>query len=91
VQGGIDVEFACSSGDSGDILNWIQAVYQDPQGAELPETINPRVLENMFRQQSSPWENTAVPNIQTLIAGIQKFNEAGFSRTAPDGNFNHKL
>jgi hypothetical protein len=91
VQGGIDEEFARSDGDRGDILHWIRAIYRDSRGAELPGTVNPRVLENMFRQQSSPWKNIAVTYIEKVIAAIQSFNGEEFSHIVPDDDLKNKL
>jgi hypothetical protein len=91
VRGGIDEEFARSDGDRGDILHWIRAIYRDSRGAELPGTVNPRVLENMFRQQSSPWKDIAITYIKKVIAAIQNFNRDEFSLIVPDDDLNNKL
>lgn len=91
VHGGIDEQFARSSGDVGDIMDWIRGLYQESRGAELPGTVNPRVLENMFRQQSSPWKGVATIYIERIIATIQNFNESAFEQMVPDEDLKHKL
>ena len=49
VNGTLDVEFFRSGGDKENIMDWIRGTYRESRGAELPGTVNPRVLENMFR------------------------------------------
>jgi hypothetical protein len=51
-------------------------LYQDSRGAELPGTVNPIVLENMFRQQSCPWENIAVSYLQKVRSAVDAFNKS---------------
>ncbi|KAJ4302817.1 hypothetical protein N0V90_001708 [Kalmusia sp. IMI 367209] len=91
VQGDIDVEFARSSGDKEDISMWIRNLYRESRGAELPGTVNPRVLENMFRQQSEPWKNIASVYIERISAAIQRFNEAVFAERISDEELRMKL
>lgn len=91
VHGGIDDQFARSSGDRGDIMDWIRVLYQESRGAELPGTVNPRVLENMFRQQSSPWKGIATIYIERIIAAIQNFNKSAFEQMMPDEDLKQKL
>lgn len=91
VQGDMDMEFVRSSGDRGDILVWIRNLYRESRGAELPGTVNPRVLENMFRQQSEPWKNIATVYIERVSAAIQKFNEAIFAERISDDELRMKL
>ncbi|KAK7189313.1 hypothetical protein DPSP01_012984 [Paraphaeosphaeria sporulosa] len=91
VRGDIDKEFARSGGDKGDISEWIRNLYRESRGAELPGTVNPRVLENMFRQQSEPWRNIATVYIGRISTAIQKFNEAVFVERISDDDLRMKL
>ncbi|KAJ4361748.1 hypothetical protein N0V83_010688 [Neocucurbitaria cava] len=91
VEGGIDKEFARSGGDREDILDWIRGLYQESRGAELPGTVNPRVLENMFRQQSGPWKNIATVYIDRISTAVRKFNDAVFNGRISDDDLKQKL
>lgn len=91
VEGTIDKEFARSSGDKGNILDWIRETYRDSRGAELPGTVNPVVLENMFRRQSSPWEGIATVYLERVTAVVQEFNKIIFERMIPDDDLRGKL
>jgi hypothetical protein len=91
VHGGIDKTYARTSGDKGDIMAWIRVLYQESRGAELPGTVNPRVLENMFRQQSSPWKNIATIYIEKVVTATQRFNESLFERMIPDEELRQKV
>lgn len=42
-----------------DIYHWIRMTYRTSRGAELPGTVNPTVLEGLFRQQAGKWEPIA--------------------------------
>jgi len=42
-----------------DIYDWIRTQYRNSRGAELPGTVNPAVLEGLFRQQAASWEPIA--------------------------------
>jgi hypothetical protein len=70
VEGEIDQEFSRSGDDGGDILQWIRELYRESRGAELPGTVNPRVIENMFRQQSNPWKQIAITYIAKVYSVI---------------------
>ncbi|CRL30230.1 unnamed protein product [Penicillium camemberti] len=49
-----DPEFRRPADDLDNIYDWIRRYYLESRGSELPGTVNPIVLQNMFRQQSSP-------------------------------------
>jgi hypothetical protein len=91
VTGGIDEEFARSSGDQGDILEWIREIYRDSRGAELPGTVNPVVLENMFRQQSSKWRDIATTYMEQVNDAVHKFNKENLERRIPDNDVKERL
>lgn len=58
-----------------DITNWIRRAYRDSRGTELPGTVNPRVLERLFRQQSSPWSGIALIYIGRVSEAVKTFNQ----------------
>lgn len=59
LEDAVESDFGYFSGDRSNILDWIREAYRESRGAELPGTVNPRVLEYMFRQQSGPWKSIA--------------------------------
>jgi hypothetical protein len=90
-EGDIDKEFAHSGGDREDILDWIRDLYRESRGAELPGIVNPRVLENMFRQQSGLWQDIATTYIDEISTAVRKFNDAVFEGRISDDDLRHKL
>lgn len=57
VDGNFDSEFKRKSKDpEDDIYEWIRTVYRESKGVELPGTVNPMVVEYVFREQSTPWK-----------------------------------
>ncbi|KAH8431366.1 uncharacterized protein LDX57_009024 [Aspergillus melleus] len=73
VSGDIDTSFHRITGDQQNIYDWIRNLYRDSRGAELPGTVNPAVLENLFRQQSSPWERIARDYVENASSKISDF------------------
>ena len=86
VEGTIDQEYARAGNASGGILEWIRELYRDSRGAELPGTVNPVVLENMFRQQSRSWETIAKIYLEKVKAAVQAFNNITMKRMISDGD-----
>ncbi|KAH9882663.1 hypothetical protein J1614_000899 [Plenodomus biglobosus] len=91
VEGKADQEYARSSNASGDILDWIRELYRDSRGAELLGTVNPVVLENMFRQQSRLWENIASIYLEKVRNVVRAFNTTTLERLILDGDLREKL
>lgn len=91
IEGDIDEEFHRPGDEGGDILEWIREVYQESRGAELPGTVNPRVLENMFRQQSGPWKDIATDYIDSVSTAVRQFNDAVFEFSISDDELRLKL
>ncbi|KAJ5602283.1 hypothetical protein N7510_011817 [Penicillium lagena] len=60
IRGENDPEFLRLADDSDDIYDWIRRYYLESRGSELPGTVNQIVLQNIFRQQFSPWEKIAI-------------------------------
>lgn len=53
--------------EKDDIEDWIRTSYHESRGMELPGTVNPQLLENLFREQSTNWENIAMDYLSRLI------------------------
>ncbi|KAL4733846.1 P-loop containing nucleoside triphosphate hydrolase protein [Aspergillus similis] len=73
------------------IYSWIRRVYRDSRGTELPGTVNPRVLQNLFRQQSAPWKDIALAHIDKVSEVVRAYNEQVFSKIILDEDVRHKL
>jgi hypothetical protein len=87
----IDQEFARSGDDQPDIYEWIREIYRDSRGAEPPGTVNPLVVENLFRQQSKPWQQIAEKYHDRIISTVQSFNQELLAIIVPDGDIKGKL
>jgi hypothetical protein len=86
----VDFDF-CDSGDSGCIYAWIRSYYLESRGSELPGTVSPAVIENLFRQQSSPWEGIAITYVEKVIAAVNRYNSTILKIISPDEDVNEKL
>ena len=56
------------------IYDGIREVYRESRGAELPSTVNPAVLERLFRQQSAKWDSIAQKHSNKVEEIIWSFN-----------------
>jgi hypothetical protein len=86
-EGSIDEEDSEDSGDESeeqDIDEWIRTIYRESRGAELPGTVNPAMLENMFRQQTVNWERIAFEHLAEVERTVRKFNEILILQTIED-------
>jgi hypothetical protein len=52
--------------DMVDIYEWIRLNYRTSRGAELPGTVNPAVLESLFRQQAAPCKQIAREYLEAI-------------------------
>ena len=91
VEGKVDREYARFNAGSDSILEWNREIYRDSRGAELPGTVNPTVLENMFRQQSKSWEIIAKAYVQKAKAVVLAFNTTVFEQMISDEDLRAKL
>ncbi|CEL08156.1 hypothetical protein ASPCAL11308 [Aspergillus calidoustus] len=80
VRGTLDPEYT-SANEVGKkrqdlcIIEWIRSIYRESRGTELPGTVNPAVLENLFRQQTTTWEPIATNYIQKVTDAVKAFME----------------
>ncbi|KAL2845912.1 hypothetical protein BJY01DRAFT_247426 [Aspergillus pseudoustus] len=79
VRGVLDTEYTRGNekgkqGPDQCIIEWIRTVYRDSRGTELPGTVNPSVLENLFRQQTASWEPIANNYIQKVTNAVKAYN-----------------
>ncbi|KAJ5940454.1 hypothetical protein N7516_000622 [Penicillium verrucosum] len=86
-----DPEFRRPADDSDNIYDWIRRYYLESRGSELPGTVNPIVLQNMFRQQSSPWEKIAVKYLEKISSAIHSYNEKILAEILPDDDVREML
>lgn len=91
IQDETDPEFSRPAGDSENIYDWIRRYYLESRGSELPGTVNPVVLQNMFRQQSSPWEKIAIIYLEKTASAVHSFNQQVFAKIIPDNDVREKI
>ncbi|KAF4207309.1 hypothetical protein CNMCM8927_003583 [Aspergillus lentulus] len=91
VKDEVDQEFSRDSDGEENIYDWIRKLYRDSRGVELPGTVNPAVLENMFRQQSAPWNQLALEYYNSVRAAITAFNDGVFGLTVTDDDLRRNL
>jgi len=64
--------------------DWIRLQYRESREAELPGTVNPLVLEVMFRQQADAWSSISERRVlkiePSLDATVQGRHQARFYR-----------
>lgn len=88
VSGEDDEDDACGDWD---IFEWIRARYRESRGAELPGTVNPALLETLFREQSSKWYDIAGDYIRCVIEVVSAYNEIALKHFITDDEVRAKL
>ncbi|KAL1969323.1 hypothetical protein VTN77DRAFT_9515 [Rasamsonia byssochlamydoides] len=93
VDGGLDSEFTRTGDDAEeeDIYDWIRGVYRESKGVELPGTVNPTVLEYIFRQQSTPWKPLTEDYLSKVKQVVEKYLDYIFPSVIPDRDVCSKL
>lgn len=82
VNGEIDPEFSPSRNSSSSsrdqsattIHYMIRKLYRESQGAELPGTFNPALLETLFRELSRKWKDIAMDYIRHVSETVSSYN-----------------
>lgn len=98
VNGDIDWPYMGSAGvgggvnsKAGDIYDWIRTVYRESRGTELPGTVNPRLLEALFRQQSSSWKDLSEKYISEVIQRASVYNGGALKDFVSDKEVRRKI
>ena len=95
VDGGIDKDFSrystVAAKDEEDIYEWIREVYRDSRGVELPGTVNPAVLEHIFRQQSIPWQDISERYLSRAKDAVKSYLDHIFPEIVGDQDISSKL
>lgn len=73
------------------IYSWIRDRYRKSRGAELPGTVNPSVLQNLFRQQSQKWQPIARAYIDMIDQLVHYYNECSFRDIYKDESIRRSL
>lgn len=74
-----------------DIYDWIRRQYRESRGAELPGTVNPTLLESLFRQQSAKWEPLAEDHLAAVESIVRNFNQALLASLIPEDALRSKI
>ncbi|KFY46965.1 hypothetical protein V494_00258 [Pseudogymnoascus sp. VKM F-4513 (FW-928)] len=95
VDGTVDESFGCVPFEkrrkSNNINNWILEQYRQSRGAELPGTVNPVVLQSLFRQQSESWGPLAKEHMAKVEEIVRNFNQAALECLAPEDTLRAKI
>ncbi|KAN0086625.1 P-loop containing nucleoside triphosphate hydrolase protein [Elaphomyces granulatus] len=95
VDGGLDSDFSryntAAVKDEEDIYEWIREVYRDSRGVELPGTVNPAVLEHIFRQQSIPWQDLSERYLSRAKDAVKSYLDHIFPSIIGDEDISSKL
>jgi Dynamin central region len=78
-------------GKGGDIYDWIRQQYRESRGAELPGTVNPTVLERIFRVQAKSWRPLTETHVASIHKIVLEFNERLFQEIVAEDSPRGKL
>lgn len=76
---------------AGDIYSWIRQRYRESRGAELPGTVNPSVLESLFRQQAAKWQKISAEHLKMVDTIVSRFNEGAWQEFVPEEDLRHRI
>ncbi|KIX03127.1 uncharacterized protein Z518_06677 [Rhinocladiella mackenziei CBS 650.93] len=68
-----DPTYHFQNSELSSIYDWIRASYLESRGSELPGCVNPAVIENLFRQQTSKWQELAEKHLEKVKSAIDSF------------------
>ncbi|KFY29107.1 hypothetical protein V491_00184 [Pseudogymnoascus sp. VKM F-3775] len=94
VDGTIDKSFLVpfeKHSKNKNIDDWILNQYRQSRGTELPGTVNPVVLESLFRQQSARWGPLAEQHIVKVEEIVRNFNQAVLESLIPEDALRAKI
>lgn len=86
-----DQDFEDKVEDEESIYDWIRQIYLESRGAELPGTVNPKVLENLFRQQAKEWRPIAEAHLSKIDDIVSAFNEKVLRSIFVEEDMYHKM
>jgi hypothetical protein len=69
--------------DRKEAISWVQKVHERSRGSELPGNYNPMLISQLFREQSSPWEQLASQHIQNVATACKVFVHQVLEHSAP--------
>lgn len=90
VDGTVDKSFHRAKSEEN-IYDWIRNLYRQSRGTELPGTVNPVVLESLFRQQSVKWEAIGKDHLALINAIVCAFNDTLLEKIIPELSLRLKI
>ncbi|KAF4547271.1 Dynamin central region-containing protein 2 [Elsinoe fawcettii] len=87
----IDQNYRPHLDDVEDIYEWIRQQYKQNRGAELPGTINPNILQAMFRQQAAGWRRISEGYIGEIHDLARSFLDAATDDVVADDSVRERL
>ncbi|KAH9827234.1 P-loop containing nucleoside triphosphate hydrolase protein, partial [Teratosphaeria destructans] len=73
------------------IYTWIRQQYRESRGAELPGTVNPTVLESLFRRQAGPWKQIAQDHLNAIYAMVSSYNARSLQELVIDDTVRQRI
>lgn len=77
--------------DENNIEEWIRSSYHESRGVELPGTVSPRLLENLFREQCAGWEDIATDYLSKLVNTVSAYDGSALNDFVADSPVRQKL
>lgn len=77
--------------DENNIEEWIRSSYHESRGVELPGTVSPRLLENLFREQCASWEDIATDYLSNLVNAVSAYDGSALNNFVTDSPVRQKL
>lgn len=71
----IDGDSVFEPDDEESIYDWIRQLYRESRGSELPGTVNPVVVQNLFRQQAKQWRAISESHLEKIDVLISEYNQ----------------
>ncbi|EXJ75418.1 uncharacterized protein A1O5_02114 [Cladophialophora psammophila CBS 110553] len=68
-----DPMYQSENSEASTIYEWIRTSYLESRGCELPGCVNPALIENLFRQQTSKWQELAKKHLESVRSTIDSF------------------
>ncbi|KAL7812134.1 P-loop containing nucleoside triphosphate hydrolase protein [Trichoderma aethiopicum] len=74
-----------------ELTDWIQQAHSRTRGKELPGNHNPALLQELFREQSSPWLGIAELHVDRTIAIVRQWIDHALERLHPEKDVQYRI
>lgn len=87
----VDLQSHGNSDNANDIEEWIRSSYNESRGVELPGTVNPHLLENLFREQCASWGDIAIDYLSKIVNAVSAYDGSALKDFVTDSSVRQKL